>query len=446
MVFHLSREASAQADDMIADGVGRTFADLPRRFIFCPCGRWQVDAAHARLRTERNKGRAQRMDVAFAQAEFFLGQHDDAAAFRRFIGQRGQLRRVGQLSLGHAAGMQEVVGLAVAQRDRAGLVQQQHIHIARRFHRTAGGGDHVLLQHAPHACHADGGKQGAYRGRDQAHQQRHQHGDADRRTRLGHLDAVQRERQQRDDHKQEDQRQRHQQYGQRDLVGRLLALGAFHHRDHAIQESLARIGGDAHHQPVGQHPRAAGYRAEVAAGFAYHRRALAGDGAFIHRGDALDHLAVAGNEVARLHQHHIVLAQAGTGHQSVLFAILRAGQFLGLDIALGLAHGSRLGAAAAFGDRLGEVGEQHGEPQPQRHGQDEAGRRFAVSAQRLEEQQRRQYAADPHHEHHRVLHLLLRTQFLERVHHGLFDDVALKQGKRNCLACHINLLHSCRLG
>ncbi len=118
---------------------------------------------------------------------------------------------------------------------------------------------------------------------------------------------------------------------------------------------------------------------------------------------------------------------------------MRTSQFLGLDIALGLAHRGSLGAAAAFGYRLGEVGEQHGEPQPQRHRQNEAGRRFAVSAQRLDEQQRRQYAADPHHEHHRVLHLLLRTQFLERVHHGLFDDVALEQGKRNCFGCHVNL-------
>ncbi len=55
------------------------------------------------------------MDVAFAQAEFFLGQHHDAAAFRRFVGQRGELCRIGQLGLGHAAGMQKIAGLAVAQ-------------------------------------------------------------------------------------------------------------------------------------------------------------------------------------------------------------------------------------------------------------------------------------------------------------------------------------------
>ena len=32
-----------------------------------------------------------------AQAVLFLGQHDDAAAFGRFVGQRRELRRVGQV-------------------------------------------------------------------------------------------------------------------------------------------------------------------------------------------------------------------------------------------------------------------------------------------------------------------------------------------------------------
>ena len=36
------------------------------------------------------------VDVALAQSEVCLGQHDDAAAFGRFVGQRRELRRVGQ--------------------------------------------------------------------------------------------------------------------------------------------------------------------------------------------------------------------------------------------------------------------------------------------------------------------------------------------------------------
>ena len=40
--------------------------------------------------------------------------------------------------------------------------------------------------------------------------------------------------------------------------GRLLALGAFDHRDHAVEEGLAGIDRHAHHQPVRQHAGAAG--------------------------------------------------------------------------------------------------------------------------------------------------------------------------------------------
>ena len=96
---------------------------------------------------------------------------------------------------------------------------------------------------------------------------------------------------------------------ERDLVGRLLALGALDHRDHAVEEGLAGVGGDAHDQPVGEHARAAGDGAAVAAALADDRRALAGDGALVDRGHAFDDLAVAGDEVAGLDQHHIALAQ-----------------------------------------------------------------------------------------------------------------------------------------
>ena len=45
---------------------------------------------------------ASELQVALAQLEALLGQHHDAAAFRRLVGQRGELRGVGQLLLGHA--------------------------------------------------------------------------------------------------------------------------------------------------------------------------------------------------------------------------------------------------------------------------------------------------------------------------------------------------------
>jgi len=48
-----------------------------------------------------------------------------------------------------------------------------------------------------------------------------------------------------------------------------------------------------------------GDRGPVAAGFADHRGGLAGDGRLVHRGDALDHVPVAGDDLAGL-DHHVV--------------------------------------------------------------------------------------------------------------------------------------------
>ena len=107
------------------------------------------------------------------------------------------------------------------------------------------------------------------------------------------VDAEERVRQQRHGREQEDDRERRQEDVERDLVGRLLALGALDHRDHPVEERLARVGRDADDEPVGQDARAAGDRAAVAAALADDGRALAGDGALVDRGDALDDLAVA---------------------------------------------------------------------------------------------------------------------------------------------------------
>ena len=110
--------------------------------------------------------------------------------------------------------------------------------------------------------------------------------------------GVDRERLQRHDREQKDDRQAGEQDVQRDLVRRLLPLGAFDQRDHAIEERLAGFGRDAHLDPVREHARAAGDRRTVAAGLADDRRRLAGDRRLVDRGDAFDDLAVAGNELA----------------------------------------------------------------------------------------------------------------------------------------------------
>ena len=71
-------------------------------------------------------------------------------------------------------GADELGRLAIAERDRAGLVEQQHIDIARSFDRAAGHREHIAAHQAIHAGDADGGQQRADGGRDQRHEQRHQ--------------------------------------------------------------------------------------------------------------------------------------------------------------------------------------------------------------------------------------------------------------------------------
>ncbi len=58
-----------------------------------------------------------------AQAVFFLGQHDDRAAFGSLIGQGGQLGGFGQFLGCNTLDGDELYGLAVAQSDRAGFIQ-----------------------------------------------------------------------------------------------------------------------------------------------------------------------------------------------------------------------------------------------------------------------------------------------------------------------------------
>ena len=83
---------------------------------------------------------------------------------------------------GDAFGRQELDGLAIAQRDGAGFVQQQHVHVAGGLDRPARHGDHVGLDHPIHAGDADGGKQPADGRGNQADQQGHEHRDRDGRA------------------------------------------------------------------------------------------------------------------------------------------------------------------------------------------------------------------------------------------------------------------------
>jgi hypothetical protein len=124
----------------------------------------------------------------------------------------------------------------------------------------------------------------ADRGRNQGHEQRHQDHHRDGAAGISHI-ARNRDRREHEDDGQADQEDI-----ERDLVRRLLPLGAFDQPDHAVEEGRAERGSDAHFDPVGEHLRAAGDSRTVAAGFADDRRRLAGDGRFVDRPLSLIHI------------------------------------------------------------------------------------------------------------------------------------------------------------
>ena len=88
---------------------------------------------------------------------------------------------------------------------------------------------------------------------------------------------------------------------------------------------------------------------------------------FVDRGEALDDLAVAGDDVAGLDEDDVADAQIERVDLLVDRAeVLRVDVALGLRVAAALAQRLRLRLAAPLRDRFGEVGEQHREPEPER--------------------------------------------------------------------------------
>jgi hypothetical protein len=320
--------------------------------------------------------------------------------------------------------------------DGPGLVEQEDVDVARRLHRAARHRDDVLRDQAADPRHADRREQRADGRGDQADEQRDQHGDRHRLAGFHRRDAVDRERQERDRGVQEDQRQAGEQDRERDLVRRLLPPGRLDHPDHAVEERLARVGGDLHDEPVGEQARPAGDRAEVAARLADHRCGLAGDRALVDRADAFDDLAVRRDEVAGLDQHDVAAAQHRARNLRPVLAPARLRQLLRHHLPARATQARRLRLRAALSDRLGEVGEQHGEPEPDRHVQDESRRRLALAEERLQEQHRGEDRADVHHEHHGVARLRTRRELAERIRERFAQRRAAEEVLRERLGRH----------
>ena len=326
---------------------------------------------------------------------------DDRLAFRGVVGQRGQQRALGQFLAAHPRRGIQRAAAAVAEGDGAGLVEQQHVDVAGRLHRATGLGDHVQAHQAVHAGDADGREQAADGGRDQRHQQRHQ--EHQRQVAAGE----QGERLEGHHYQQEDQGQADQQDVQRHFVGGLLPLGAFHQGDHPVQGRLARVGADTYQQPVGHHLGVAGHRRAIAAGLADHRRRFAGDGGLVDRRHPFDDFAVAGNHLAGLDPYHVALAQAAGS--DALETAVGAPLIGGEALAAGL-ETVRAGLATPLGERFGEIGEEHGEPQPEGDLQRHRGRHRLVGD---EAQQGGEHGGQFDHQHHRRAQQLARVELDE---------------------------------
>ena len=194
---------------------------------------------------------------------------------------------------------------------------------------------------------------------------------------------------------QEDDRQAGQQDVQRDLVGRLLPRRPLDQGDHPVDEALAGPGRDLDDDPVGQHLGAAGDRAAVATGLPDDRGRLAGDRGLVDAGDALDDVAVTGDDLARLDHHPVAELQRRSRRRAS--SVPSAQQPAGHRLGLGPAQRGRLGLAPALGHGLGEVGEDDGEPQPH---DDRPGEQAGVD----DREHRGQHRADLDDEHDRAVH------------------------------------------
>ena len=90
---------------------------------------------------------------------------------------RRELRRLGHGFFGHAWRRNEFGGLAIAKRNRAGLIEQQHVDVARRFDRAPAHREDILLHKAIDASDTDRAEQAANCRWDKTDEQSDEHRD-----------------------------------------------------------------------------------------------------------------------------------------------------------------------------------------------------------------------------------------------------------------------------
>jgi hypothetical protein len=162
-------------------------------------------------------------------------------------------------------------------------------------------------------------------------------------------------------------------------------------------------------------------------------RRFAGNGGLVDRGDAFDHLAVGGDHVGRLDQHDIADLEVHAGHQAIAL-VVGPGQELGLRLRARAPQGLGLRLAAPLGDGLGEVREQHREPQPEDDLDLEQQVR-AAGHQIADQDDRDQRGDDLQHEHDRVLDQRARVELHAGRADRRPDDLGIEHGRyRHSLA------------
>ena len=351
------------------------------------------------------------------QAVALDGEVHDGTTLGCLVGLGRQQRRHRELVLLDAHDRQEGARHPVAVGDRAGLVEQEGAHVAGGLDGSARHGQDVALHESVHAGDADGRQQRADGGRDQADQEGDEHDDRLRQTRVGRVGLD------RGGGQQQDEGQPGEQDVEGHLVRGLLPIGSLDEGDHPIDEAVARHRRDPDHDLIRQHPGATGHRAAVASRFTDDRRRLAGDGRLVDGRDPLDDIAVARDDLPGDHDAQVAQLQVGRPHLDEPLGSAHPGHRLRPR----LAQGGGLGLPPPLGDRLGEVGEEHREPQPcgDQPGEPVVGRR--ARAEIAHEEHGREHAPDLHHEHDRVAGHVDGAELGEGALDGTAHEVAVEQ-------------------
>ncbi len=125
---------------------------------------------------------------------------------------------------------------------------------------------------------------------------------------------------------------------------------------------------------------------------------------------------------------HAFIADVQRGAHTLLDGAVRQST-VGQRLAPSRAERLGLSFAPTLGDRLGEVGEEHREPEE--HGDETTEDVFlgAESAEIAHEEHRRKDTPDFDHEHHRVARLYSRVELLQRVGQRPADDLGSNSGR-----------------